>query len=279
MHSETYMHRLLTRRDSSVFFSTSFRATRRVTALVGCIAVLCGGCQTTGGNGATGGGGAGAGPDARTARVEQLESELAAAVHANEALRAENHALRVRAERATAARDEIQRLLEQRASESLKRPDVSISPLSAGLDAALADFARQSGGQVAYDRDHAGLLFSGDLLFERNSDEARSELRRLLESLAAIVASHSEPVDLFICGHPEDAPVRQPETLEKHPTAWHLAVHRAIAVKDALVASGIGENRVTIGAKHAPRPDGAGGRRVDVFFVRKGEFSVSGSIQ
>lgn len=253
----------------------SFFAVFRGFLFTACIAALCAGCQTTGGNGSPGDGG----DPGADARIRQLESQVAAAAHANEALRAENHALRVRAERATAARDEIQRLLEQRASEALKRPEVSISPLSAGLDAALAEFARQSGGQVTYDRDHAGLLFSGDLLFERGSDEARSELRRLLEALAGIVARHPEAMDLFVCGHSDDAPIQQPETLEKHPTAWHLAVHRAIAVKDALVASGVAEGRVTVGARHASRADGAGGRRVNVFFIRKGEFSISGSIQ
>ncbi|MBL8880922.1 MAG: hypothetical protein JNG88_17550, partial [Phycisphaerales bacterium] len=98
--------------------------------------------------------------------------------------------------RATAARDEITTLLEQRASESLKRPDVSVSPLSPELDAAVGDFARQSGGQATYDRDHAGLHFSGEAMFEPGSDELRSELRRLLGGIASLAAQAGESYEL-----------------------------------------------------------------------------------
>lgn len=233
------------------------------------------GCQTGSPSGDSPSAGGSDPRSARSAEVERLQSDLTAANHTNESLRAENHALRVRAERATAARDEITKLLEQRASESLKRPDVTVSPLSPDLDAALADFARQSGGQVSYDRDHAALHFGGDSTFEPGSDELRSELRRLLGAVASLAGRASDGYELFLIGLTDDAPIQQTETLARHPTNWHLAAHRAIAAKDALVAAGLADRRVTAAARGGATP----GRQLSVFFVRKGELSSGSSNQ
>lgn len=254
--------------------SASVRRRLGLIAITACAAAMVG-CQTTPSNSTTNAGGDSAG-HASSERIQKLEADLADASHSNEMLRSENHALRVRAERATAARDEITKLLEQRASAPLSRPEVNVSPLSPEFDAALADFARRSGGQASYDRDHAGLLFAGDALYETASDELRSEFRRLLGDVAAIASRHGDSTELFVVGYTDDAPIQQPETLVKHPTSWHLAAHRAIAARDALVAAGISETRIAIAAQSRGAAIGGQVRLVSVFFVRKGEFSARG---
>ena len=97
----------------------------------------------------------------------------------------------------------------------------------------------------------------------------------LLGELAGIAAlAPAEEFEIIVVGHTDDTPISEPATLAKHPSNWHLSVHRAIAVKNTLVSAGLPEARMGVMGYGPCRPlggDKARDRRVEVFFVRKGE--------
>ena len=78
-----------------------------------------------------------------------------------------------------------------------------------------------------------------------------------------------------IVGHTDNVPIGRPETKAKHPTNWHLSVHRAIAVKDLLTRTGVDPSRMSVAGygEHRPiAPNSAKGndlnRRVEIYLVR-----------
>ena len=92
--------------------------------------------------------------------------------------------------------------------------------------------------------------------------------------MARILASSElAEFEAIVIGHTDATPITKPETLEKHPTNWHLSVHRAIAVKDVLVKAGLPATRLGVMGYADNRPVGdnpAQNRRVEVFVVRRG---------
>ena len=75
-------------------------------------------------------------------------------------------------------------------------------------------------------------------------------------------------------GHTDNMPISKPDTRAKHPTNMHLSTHRAISVRDALVADGITANRVQVAGYGEFRPVAENGtrgsatnRRVEIFLT------------
>jgi chemotaxis protein MotB len=85
--------------------------------------------------------------------------------------------------------------------------------------------------------------------------------------------------DMVIVGHTDDLRIIRAETKQKHPTNWHLSVHRAISVlnlltqdqvaEDRMCAKGYGEFRSV-----EPNKPNKGGnpanRRVEIFIIPSG---------
>lgn len=173
----------------------------------------------------------------------------------------------------TKLNDELKSKLEQRAQRELKRPDVPISPLPATADNAFGQLAERLRERVWYDRPRGAISFANDRLFDSGSDAVRSEALPGLQALATVLARPElEEYEFIVVGHTDAAPITRPATLEKHPSNWHLSVHRAIAVKDVLVQAGVSAARVGVMGYGPDRPvsdDPLQNRRFEVFVVRK----------
>lgn len=169
---------------------------------------------------------------------------------------------------------ELQAIIEQMKSGELKRPELPASPLPANTDAALQALAGKFGERVWYERGRGAISFANDRLFESGSDAVRADAQASLHELAKVLASGElAEYEMIVVGHTDTAPITKAETLEKHPTNWHLSVHRAIAVKDVLVKGGVPAARLGVMGYADKRPvgdDPARNRRVEIFIVPQG---------
>ncbi len=179
---------------------------------------------------------------------------------------------------AVAKLDEFKRLAQEQLAQlkttELKRPEVPPSPLPAATDAALQALAAKYGDRVWYERGRGAISFANDRLFDPGSDMVRTDALAALQDLAGVLAKPElTEFEIIVVGHTDTNPITKPETQAKHPTNWHLSVHRSIAVKDVLDKAGLPAARLGVMGYADQRPlsdDPARNRRVEVFIVRKG---------
>jgi chemotaxis protein MotB len=188
---------------------------------------------------------------------------------------AESATLRRRVDSLEKTNAEVQRFIEQMADRPLTRPTVPATVLPAEVDEALLALARRHADRVWYERGRGALSFANDRLFESGSDQVRAEGQELLGELAGIAAmTKADEFEIIVVGHTDNAAIVNPETLQVHPSNWHLSVHRAIAVKSVLSSAGLPQSRMGVMGYGPFRPvsdDKARNRRVEVFFARRGE--------
>ncbi len=147
------------------------------------------------------------------------------------------------------------------------------------LSVMLDDFA-ENNPMVTFDKETGKLKFKSDLLFELGSDKVAASAVSSIQALSGIMKTdEAKDFDVIIAGHTDDVPIGKPETRAKHPTNWHLSVHRAISVLNAMVKSGVKPTRLSVRgfgeyrpiAPNAPKNKGnAANRRVEMFIVYKG---------
>lgn len=170
--------------------------------------------------------------------------------------------------------DELQKIINERKSRPIERPSVPASPLPAELDQSLQALAGKLSDRVWYDQGRGALSFANDRLFDPGSDVVRSDALPGLQQLAGILAKVSATeYEIIIVGHTDESPISKPETLARHPTNWHLSVHRAIAVQEVLMKAGLPAARFGVMGYAEFRPvgtDPAQNRRVEIFIMRKG---------
>lgn len=212
---------------------------------------------------------------AEQAQTATLTVQLQTTQRLGAALETERAALQARLEQLQQQYDELRAATEQRVVQPLERPAAPASPLPPELDHALLQFAERLAGRVGYDRGRAAVTFANDLLFDSGSDEVRRDAVAAIGELAAVTSSPSAAgFDVIVVGHTDDMPIRGGPTAARHPTNWHLSVHRAIAVKNVLVQAGLSEDRVGVMGYAEQRPlgiDPARNRRVEIFLVPRGE--------
>ena len=180
--------------------------------------------------------------------------------------------------RLAAAIAEQQRLEQALASAEDQLRTIGSTPvLEPELDSALFELSRTNPSLMTYDPQQGMVKFQSDLTFALGSANvnpaAMSSLQRLAQILGSQVAAKYE---VRVVGHTDNVPVNRPATRAKHPTNWHLSVHRAISVKDALVKSGVAAGRIGVAGYGEYRPIAAnarkGGnqanRRVEIYLVR-----------
>ena len=213
--------------------------------------------------------------DDERAKTHILSERLAIGARQRDATRAAVTASRNRIAELERENQQLQALLERRENQPLEKPEVAASPLPENIDRALAAFARRHAERVSYVRDRAAVSFANDRLFETGSDVVRSDAHAALAELADIVAGlPAEEYEVLIVGHTDDTPISRPETRARHPSNWHLSVHRAIAIKNVLVAAGLPDARMGVMGYGPNRPvgtDKARNRRVEIFLVPRGE--------
>ena len=151
--------------------------------------------------------------------------------------------------------------------------EMAIGPLPADIQQKLAALASQYPDQITFDSGSGMLRFNSDLTFSSGKDVVKPEAADTLAKLAAILDSDSaSSFELVIVGHTDD--VQPKYSKNQHPTNRHLAVHRAIAVCNELVQSGVDNDRVQVAGWGEYRPlipneDGgtAVNRRVEIYLA------------
>ena len=149
--------------------------------------------------------------------------------------------------------------------------------LDPDLDAALLRLAESNPQLMTYEPRVGMVKFQSDLTFGLGSTEISSEAKNSLVELAAILKS---PLGIGynsrIVGHTDNVPIGKPSTRSQHPTNWHLSVHRAISVKDALAQAGVDQSRMEVAGYGEHRPIAANGskgnvanRRVEIYLLRQ----------
>ncbi len=166
---------------------------------------------------------------------------------------------------------------EKLATARIPSPQIQIN-LPPELDKALKDFATRHPNMVTYDSKRGLVKFVSDVLFDLGSDKVKPEAKKSLVELAKILTSPAvKNFDVVVVGHTDNIPIVKPSTRAKHPTNWHLSVHRAIAVMKVLEDNGVdprilgvmgyGEYR-PIASNDTPEGR-AKNRRVEVYILPK----------
>ena len=128
---------------------------------------------------------------------------------------------------------------------------------------------------MTYDEARGMVRLRSDLTFGSGSDAVKSGAKDSLGKLANVLKSPAaQPYEVRIVGHTDNVRISRAATKAKHPTNWHLSVHRAISVKDVLGAAGVPSTRMSIAGYGEFQPivpntkKGAeGNRRVEIFLV------------
>jgi chemotaxis protein MotB len=150
---------------------------------------------------------------------------------------------------------------------------LEIGELPADMESALAAIAASNPDQISFDPSSGMLRFSSDLTFASGSDQLRPGSDAPLAAVATIIASPTAvPLEVLVVGHTDDVPVTHSKNT--HPSNLHLSVHRAIAVRNALVNAGVTAEQVRVagdGQFHPLVANTDGGtsenRRVEIFLV------------
>jgi chemotaxis protein MotB len=158
--------------------------------------------------------------------------------------------------------------------ELAKRPSQIIT-LAPEVDSALKEFAEANGDLVEYDSSRGMVKFRSDLTFDLGSASVKNDAAQTLGQLGTLLTTEvASRYEVRVVGHTDTVRIAKPETKAKHPTNWHLSVHRAIAVRDALEQGGVPAVRTSVGGSSMYRPvaqnttTGAEqNRRVEIYLV------------
>ena len=206
-------------------------------------------------------------------QLDQLNKKLAAAQQGDsieiDALKQQIAAL----EEDIAKKQELIALMQQRLL-------LGGAALPVELSTMLEDFARKQPDLVTYDASRGLVKFRSDLLFDKGSDTVAASAIEAVKSLCTIMNSEQgKNFDIIIAGHTDDIPILKSDTRAKHPTNWHLSVHRAIAVLNIMESSNIASKRLSARgfgefrpiAENKPNKGGnPQNRRVEIYIVAEG---------
>ncbi len=166
---------------------------------------------------------------------------------------------------------------EKLAAARIPSPQIQIN-LPPELDKALKDFAARHPEMVTYDSNRGLVKFVSDVLFDLGSDKVKPEAKKSLAELAKILTGPTvKNFDVVVVGHTDNIPIAKPSTRAKHPTNWHLSVHRAISVMRVLEDNGVSPKILGVMGYGEYRPiasnetaEGrAKNRRVEVYILPK----------
>ncbi len=204
-------------------------------------------------------------------KLEQLERRLEAA---NSKSGIEVDALE---EKVAALEEDLER--KKKLIASMQHQLLAGPALPVELSTMLEDFAKGE-EMVSYDASRGIVKFKSDLLFEKGSDVVASDASAAVKSLCGILnLEEAKQFDIIIAGHTDDIPIAKPATREKHPTNWHLSVHRAISVLAVMARNNVTFERISVRGFGEFRPivpnkpnkkGNPQNRRVEIYIVAKG---------
>lgn len=214
-------------------------------------------------------------------QLEELDQRIAMMEGQVQDRTAEIDSLQQQREALEAKRDKLARdyagLQHDYAALIRRKRGIVVSP---ELDAALKEYARANPQLVEYDSALGMVKFRSDLTFALGSAELNPAARESIQGLSRILtAAEAEQYEIRIIGHTDNVPIKRAATRQRHPSNWHLSVHRAISVRDTLQSSGVPAERTSVAGygEYRPivpnqaiagRPKGAeANRRVEIFLV------------
>jgi len=171
-------------------------------------------------------------------------------------------------------RDKLREALAQ-AKERLRQAQQGPEDIPQQLDTALRELAQQN-DELTYQPDQGMVKFESDITFDLGSAEVDDSARQTIQQLAGVLTSNAaSDYGIRIVGHTDDVPIESPSTLEKHPTNWHLSVHRAIAIEKILEDSGVTPQRMGVAGygpyqpivENDPQQGARENRRVELYLV------------
>jgi len=164
-------------------------------------------------------------------------------------------------------------------------PKVIVRKLPAELHRALQDFATKFPEMVDYDAKRGAVKWKSDLVFASGSAIVKDSAKPSLEAFAKIGASPAAAkFDTIVVGHTDKEPIRA--SAKRHPSNWHLSVHRAISVNNLMIKYGVAATRTGVMGYGefrpiAPNDPGTGrqakNRRVEIYLVNRESLGVSRS--
>ncbi len=210
--------------------------------------------------------------DATKLQLEKVKNQLATALQTG------NIDLQTLQEK-IAALEENKKQLEGMIASMQEKLLYGSAALPVELSTMLEDFANNH-DMVTYDSSRGIVRFKSDLTFDPGSDVVATSAIAAVKSLAGILNSEeARTFDVVVAGHTDDIRIARSETKAKHPTNWHLSVHRAISVKDVMENSGIEPKRLSVRGFGEYRPVEANmpnkkgnpkNRRVEIYIVAQG---------
>lgn len=214
----------------------------------------------------------------------QLKSEREGLTSAQGGTQSREQQIGILTQRAADLETQVQDLVDELSKPLAPIPEgeaVVAEPLPVVLPAdvakALEDFAAGE-SDVTFDRSAGRCRFASDVLFDKGTDIVKPELKAVLKRFAAIFTSVGRGCHLSVEGHTDSQRISNTGTRAKHPTNWHLSVHRAIEVMRVLYKAGIDQDRFTVVGFGSERPiadnrtaDGrARNRRVEILVTVPG---------
>jgi chemotaxis protein MotB len=212
------------------------------------------------------------------ARLEEAEARIAAL----QAAAGTDAQMREKLIAALAERDRLAAALAD--AEARLRNAGSSAMLPPELDKALMELAAANPDLMEYDPRLGMVRFRSDLTFALGSTEIQARARDGLAKFAAIARTPAATgYEIRIVGHTDNVPIRN--VRDKHPTNWHLSVHRSIAVKDVLEQAGLQPQRMSVAGYGEYHPIVANGprgaeqnRRVELYLVASAYAAPTGSV-
>jgi chemotaxis protein MotB len=201
--------------------------------------------------------------DAARANLETLRAQLSHASDDLAGLRGRNQGLSGEVDAMNAQYDDMMKRL----------ADLQFGPLPDDISEALVQLAKEHPDVLTFDPQRGMLRFASDFTFALGSTDISGDAVSTLSQLAQILNSpNASGLEIRVIGHTDNVPINRVRA--QHPTNMHLSAHRAIAVRDALVKSGVSPERFQVAGYGEFRPvvaNGAKGaaqnRRVEIFLL------------
>ncbi|MCH2133229.1 MAG: OmpA family protein [Phycisphaerales bacterium] len=168
---------------------------------------------------------------------------------------------------------------------AIQLSEMEINALPGTVSRHLAELAARYPEAIEYDEHTGALRFMSDFTFNSGQAELKRESGEGLMSLAELLQSdEANNFEIMVVGHTDD--IQPSRSRGKYPTNLYLSAARAIAVRDALVQSGVGAERVTIAGKGEFQPlvpnikgGTAENRRVEIFLYELADSPTGASME
>ena len=185
----------------------------------------------------------------------------------------------------TIIQSEVDNLATNNRELAVQLSEMEINALPGSVSRQLAEMAADYPDAIEYDESTGALRFMSDFTFNSGQAELKRSAGGGLNALANILQSNlADRFEIMVVGHTDD--VKPSRSRVKYPTNLYLSAARAIAVRDALVQSGVNPDRVTIAGKGEYQPlipNAKGGtpenRRVEVFLYELADSNTGADVE